>query len=163
MSCNSRPRTFCWLNFSKPGHLSHSSHTWGSGESEGWPRTYLQPNHSYNRIHIIWMDTFISIAEQEHSAERAPSVFMNLVVSHLQVSKPNLHAASTWFLLAKVSPINLQASWASAKFSCRAVFLFTRLTPTILHGPEVESSAKESQKSSICCGPCSQPVGCSSL
>lgn len=74
MSCNSRPRTFCWVNFSKPGHPSHSSHTWGSGESEGWPETYLQPIHSYNRIHISWMDTFISTAEQEHRAGRGPAV-----------------------------------------------------------------------------------------
>lgn len=161
MSYNSRPKTFCWLNFSKSGHLSHSSHTWGLAESEGWPRTYLQPIHSYKKIHIIWMDTIISIA-QEHSAERAPAVFMNLVVSHLQVSKPNLHAASTWSLLARVSPISLQASWASAKFSCWAALLFTRVTPIILHGPEVESSAKESQKPLICCCPCSQPLGSSS-
>lgn len=71
-------------------------------------------------------------------------MFMNAAVSHLHVSKPDLHAASTWSLLAKVSPINLQASVASMKFSCSAVFLLTRVTPIILHCTEMESSAKES-------------------
>lgn len=97
------------------------------------------------------------MAEQEHRAQRAPAMFVNPLVSHLQVSKLDLHAASTWSLLAKVSPISLQASLASVKFNCSAVFLVKRVTPTILHGPERVSSAKESHRSSVCCCPCSLP------
>ena len=90
------------------------------------------------------------MAEQEHRAQRTPALFVNPAVSHLQVSKLDFHAASTWSLLAKVSPISLQASWASVKFSCRAVFFSTTVTPIILHGI-AESSAKEPHKPSVCC------------
>lgn len=162
MSCDNRPWTFGVVNFSKPGHLSRSFHTLGLGKSEGWLRPDLQPIHSCNRIHISWMDTFISMAEQEHRAKRAPTVFVNPAVSHLQVSKPEFHAASTWSLLAKVSPISSQASLASVKFSCSFVFLVKRVTPIILHCTKKESSAKESHTSSVCCYPCSQPFGFSS-
>lgn len=99
----------------------------------------------------------LSMAEQEHRAIRAPAGFGNPAVSHLQVSKPDFLAASTWSLLAKVSPTSLQASWASVKFSCDCVFLFTRVTPMILHGPEMESSAKESQRPSVCRCPSPSP------
>lgn len=154
MSCSNRPWTLNWGNFSKSRHPSHSSHTWGSGESEEWPRIYLQPIHSCNRIHIGLTDTFISIADKEQKAKRAPALSVNPAGSHLQVSKPNLHASSTWFLLAKVSCSSLQASSASVKFSCRVVFLLTSVTPIILHGPEIESSAKKSQRPSVFCFPC---------
>lgn len=162
MSCNNRPWTFCWEDFSKAGHLPHSFHTWGLGESEGWLRSDLQPIHSCNKIHLSWVDIFISMAEQEHRARRAPAMFVNPVVYYLQVSKPDFSATSIWSLLANVRPSSLQASLASVKFSCSGVFFSTRVTPLILHGTETESSAKESHRSSVCCSPCSQPLGSSS-
>ena len=78
-------------------------------------------------------------------------------VSHLQVSKPNFRASSTWSWLAKVSPMSPQASWASVKFRSGCVFLVIRVTPMILHGPETISSAKESQSPSVGCCPCLSP------
>lgn len=154
MSCDNRSWTFVVVNFSKPGHPPRSFHTLGLDESEGWPRPDLLPIHSCNRIHISWMDTFVSMAEQEHRAKRAPIMFVNPAVSYLQVSKPEFHAASTWLLLAKVSPISPQASLASVKFSS-FVFLVKRVTPIILQCTKKESSAKESHTSSVCCSPCS--------
>lgn len=58
MSCDNRPWTSDWGNVSKPGRPSHSSHTWGSGKSEGWPRTDLSPIHSCNRAHTNWVEAF---------------------------------------------------------------------------------------------------------
>lgn len=53
--------------------------------------------------------------------------------------------------------MSLQASWASVKFRSGCVFLVTRVTPMILHGPETISSAKESQSPSVGCCLCLSP------
>jgi hypothetical protein len=49
------------------------------------------------------------------------------------------------------------------KFSCGSTFLFTRVTPIILHGNEMESSAKKSHRSSVYCRLRPQTSGSPSL